>query len=73
MGLGDFILIIDKLGLFGLVIVFVFIVVMFVGAIVDIFQFWWVISRLKKKRHRSIESKIRAKLLLELHEKELKK
>lgn len=50
MGLGDFILIIDKLGILGIVIVLVFVLVMFAGAIVDIYQFAWVLRRMQRIR-----------------------
>jgi hypothetical protein len=72
MGLGDFILIIDKLGVFGIVITLVFLLVMFMGALVDIYQFWWVIKRIQNRKERTQYAKVRAQVLLEMHEKGLK-
>ena len=69
MGLGDFIMIIDKLGLFGVIITLIFLLVMFMGALVDIYQFMWVIKRVQTRRERAQYAKIRAQVLLELHEK----
>ena len=52
MGLGDFILIIDKLGWIGVVIVLVFVLIMFVGSVVDIYQFLWVFRRVHRQRQK---------------------
>lgn len=39
MGLGDFILLIDKFGWLGIIVVILFCVIQFIGSIVDIWQF----------------------------------
>lgn len=70
MGLGDFILLIDKLGIFGVILTLLFLAVMFVGALVDIYQFMWVIRRIKTRQERARYARMRAQILLELHEKQ---
>lgn len=72
MGLGDFITLVNEFGIAGLIVSGFFVGVMFVGAIVDILQFWWVMKRHKARRERQLHSKIRAQLLLELHEQQSK-
>lgn len=68
MGLGDFILIIDKLGFVGVLFVVVFLSVMFIGSLVDIFQFIWVMKRLKVRRSRAVKERLKAEILLEHYE-----
>lgn len=70
MGLSDYILLIDRLGVFGVLIVTLFLLVMFVGSLVDIVQFAWMFKRAQKRRDRIQYNKIRAQVLLELHERE---
>ena len=71
MGLSDYILLIDKLGVFGVLIVTVFLIVMFVGSLVDIVQFAWMYQRAQKKKERMQYNKIKAQVLLELHDKKM--
>lgn len=73
MGLGDFILLIDKFGVFGLAVVFLFASVMFLGSLVDIYQFLWLIKRMKNRRKKRLREEIRAEILLELHQEEIRK
>jgi hypothetical protein len=68
MGLGDFILIIDKLGIFGVILTFIFLSVIFMGAMVDIFQFLWVMKRLRNRRSRAMYEKVKAQVLLDQYE-----
>lgn len=68
MGLGDFILLVNRLGLFGLIITIIFVSVMLMGSIVDIYQFLWRVKRHKKRRQRSLYNKIKSQVLMELHE-----
>jgi hypothetical protein len=72
MGLGDFIMLIDKLGVFGVIITLIFLLVMFMGALVDIYQFLWVIKRVQNRRVRALHSKIRAQVLNEIFEERKK-
>jgi heme/copper-type cytochrome/quinol oxidase subunit 2 len=69
MGLGDFIMLIDKLGIWGILITLIFCSVMFMGSIVDIYQFLWRYRRWNKKRKQAEINKIRALILLEMHDK----
>ena len=70
MGLSDFILIIDKLGFFGVILVAVFLLIQFLASIVDIYQ-WLQFrrrgSRIKRNREKE---KLRAEILHELYERE---
>lgn len=73
MGLGDFIMLIDKLGLFGLIFTLICIFFMVMGSVVDLVQGFWLWKRWRKKR-RSVEyNAMKAQILLEMHEKETKK
>lgn len=72
MGLSDFILLIDKLGVFGVVLTLLFLTVMSVGALVDIYQFLWVLKRVNTRRERAKYAKMRAQILMEIHEKGMK-
>ena len=65
MGLSDFILIIDRLGLFGIILVLSFILIMFFGALVDIYQFLWLLRRLKTRRARVQKESLKAIILKE--------
>jgi hypothetical protein len=65
MGLQDFILLIDSLGLPGLLLVMAFVSVMIMGALVDIFQFLWVMKRIRSRRRRALLQKLKAQVLQE--------
>lgn len=68
MGLGDFIFLVDKLGVFGLALTALFVFVMFAGSVVDIMQFWWRVKRFRHRRRRSEYNRIKAEVLMEQHE-----
>ncbi len=53
MGLGDFIMIIDNLGLPGVILVVALVLVMLAGSIVDIYQFFWMVRRVRRIRMKS--------------------
>lgn len=72
MGLSDFILIIDRLGILGVVLVILFVSVMFMGSVVDCYQFWHRVRRHRIRRRRAYRDKVKAEILMELHEERKK-
>ena len=72
MGLGDFIMLIDKLGMAGIVITLAFVLVMFMGSVVDIYQFLWRFNRWRKRKETKKLNQLRAQILLELHDQKEK-
>jgi hypothetical protein len=69
MGLGDFLMLIDRMGWFGVFLSGLFVAVMFMGSVVDIYQFMWVWMRRRQRINRAKYNRIKAEVLLELHEK----
>ena len=69
MDISLFQLLIAKLGALGFTLGMLCFVVMMMGSVIDILQFWWVVRRLAKKRERLKYDRIRAQVLLEIHEK----
>lgn len=67
MGLSDFIMLIDRLGIVGVIITIIFVGVMFIGSVVDIQQFWWRVRRHRQKRERAYRERVKAELLMEMH------
>jgi hypothetical protein len=57
MGIADFILLIDKFGWLGIIVVILFCVIQFIGSIVDIYQF--VDFQRRLRRSNKIKKKIK--------------
>ena len=57
MGLSDFILVIDKFGWLGIILVALFCLVQFIGSIVDIYQFYEFHKKIRRNKRIRILSK----------------
>ena len=65
-------MLIDKLGMAGIVITLAFVLVMFMGSVVDIYQFLWRFNRWRKRKETKKLNQLRAQILLELHDQKEK-
>jgi UPF0716 family protein affecting phage T7 exclusion len=73
MGLGDFILVIDKLGVIGLIVTLICVFFMVMGSFVDLVQGFWLWKRWRKRQKQREYNSMKAQILFEMHEGKKKK